>query len=236
MKKTNNIRLIFLTIISVIIALSSCKKEYYVDGGVHDPNYDGTILQFLKSRPELFDTLVKVLEMGDYATLLNDPNANVTFFAPTSQSIAKSMTSLNRSLFQRGQDTVLDVKQVSPEVWEKYLSKYIYRDKYLLKDYPQIDTVDMLAYPGQGYISIGGEAMNIGTFYNDVRTKNSAGVEQIVKYAGYRQVLINYSNPVATSDIQPTNGVVHVLQYFKHSFGFYSFDFASDALNKGITY
>jgi uncharacterized surface protein with fasciclin (FAS1) repeats len=236
MKMTNNIRFIFLAIISTIIALSSCRKEYYEDGGVHDPNYDGTILQFLKSRPELFDTLVKVLELGEYSTLLNDPNANVTFFAPTSQSISKSIRALNSVLYARGQDTVLDVRQVSPEVWKKYLSKYIYRDKYLLKDYPQIDTSDMLAYPGQGYISIGGEAMNIGTFYNDVRTKNSAGVEQIVKYAGYRQILINYTNPVATSNIQPNNGVIHVLQYFRHSFGFYSYDFASDAFNMGITY
>jgi uncharacterized surface protein with fasciclin (FAS1) repeats len=210
MKMTNNIRFIFLAIISTIIALSSCRKEYYEDGGVHDPNYDGTILQFLKSRPELFDTLVKVLELGEYSTLLNDPNANVTFFAPTSQSISKSIRALNSVLYTRGQDTVLDVRQVSPEVWKKYLSKYIYRDKYLLKDYPQIDTSDMLAYPGQGYISIGGEAMNIGTFYN--------------------------TNPVATSNIQPNNGVIHVLQYFRHSFGFYSYDFASDAFNMGITY
>lgn len=236
MKKINNIKLIFITIISTIIVLSACKKEHYIDGGVHDPRYNGTILQFLKSRPELFDTLVKVAELADYSTLLNDPNANITLFAPASQSITKSITALNRQLFQRGQDTVLDVRQISPEVWHKYLSRYIYPDRYLLKDYPQLDTNDILAYPGQGYLSIKGEPMNIGTFYNDVRTKNNAGVEQIVKYAGYRQILINYSNPVATSDIQPDNGVIHVLQFNRHSFGFYTYDFATDAINKGITY
>lgn len=236
MKKTNIIKLVFLTIMGTIVALSSCKKEHYIDGGVHEAKYDGTILQFLKSRPELFDTLVKIAELSNYTTLLNDPNANITFFAPTSQSITKSVTALNRQLFARGQDTVLDVKQISPEVWHKYLSRYIYPEKYLLKDYPQIDTNDILAYPGQGYLSINGEALNIGTFYNDVRTKNSAGVEQIVKYAGYRQILINYSNPVATSDIQPTNGVIHVLQFSRHTFGFYTYEFVNDAINKGVTY
>lgn len=236
MKKTHSLKLVFLTVVSTIIALSSCKKEYYIDGGIHNPKYDGTILQFLKSRPELFDTLTKVVELANYTSMLNDPNANITFFAPPSQSIIKSIKTLNRQLFSRGQDTVSDVRQISPEVWHKYLSYYIYPEKFLLKDYPQIDTNDMLAYPGQGYLSIAGEPMNIGTFYNDVRTKNSAGVEQIVKYAGYRQLLINYSNPVATSDIQPDNGVIHVLQYYRHTFGFYSFDFAMDAINKGITY
>lgn len=236
MKKNNNLKFVFLTIISLIMGLSSCKKEHYIDGGLHNPNYDGTILQFLKSRPELFDTLVKVVSLADYETLLDDPNANITFFAPTSQSITKSITALNRQLYLKGQDTVLNVNQVAPEVWKKYLAKYIFPDKYLLKDYPQIDTSDMLAYPGQGYLAINGEPMNIGTFYNDVVTKNSAGVTQIVKYAGYRQILMNYNNPVATSDIQPTNGVVHVLQFARHSFGFFTYDFANDAMNKGISY
>ena len=86
---TNNLRLIFLAIISTLIGLSSCRKEYYEDGGVHDPNYDGTILQFLKSRPELFDTLVKVIELGEYSALLNDPNANVTFLHLHRKVLAK---------------------------------------------------------------------------------------------------------------------------------------------------
>lgn len=235
MKKIN-IKYVFLTIISSLMILASCTKEYYQDGGVHNPKYDGTILHFLKSRPELFDTLVKVLEYTKYAELLDKPSANVTFFAPTSQSINRTILALNRQLFDKGQDTIHDVKQVSVEVWEKFLGHYIYNDKYLLKDYPQIDTANMLVYPGQGYISINGEPMNIGTLYNDVVSKNNAGVTQVIKYAGYRQLIINFSNPVATSDIQPTNGVLHVLNFSKHAFGFYTYDFSLDAINKGIIY
>lgn len=230
------IKHVFVAFISALVVLASCTKEYYQDGGVHNPKYDGTIMQFLKSRPELFDTLVKVAEMTKYGSLLDDPNANVTFFAPASQSINKTVISLNRELFAKGQDTVLDVRQISPEVWEKFLGYYIYNDRYTLKDYPQIDTNDILTYPGQGYISYNGEAMNIGTFYNDVVSKNNAGIEQVMKYAGYRQILINRSNPVATSDIQPTNGVLHVLNFSKHSFGFYTYDFINNAINKGIIY
>lgn len=219
-----------------IFSFSSCTKEYYEDGGIHNAKYDGTIIQFLKSRPELFDTLVKVVNLTKYASLLDAPNSNITFFAAPNQSIAKSITTLNRQLFLRGQDTVLDVRQIPATVWEKYLGQYIFQEKFLLKDYPQIDTANLLVYPGQGYISIGGEPINIGTFYNDVKSKNSAGVEQIIKYAGYRQVLINFNNPVATSDLQPTNGVVHVLNFSKHTFGFSSYDFTSSVINSGIIY
>lgn len=231
-----NIKFAFLLMMLSLGFLGSCTKEYYVDGGVHTAKYDGTIAQFLKSRPELFDTLVKVVSLTKYANLLADPNSDITFFAATNQSIAKSVTQLNRQLFLRGQDTVLDVRQIKPIVWEKYLGQYIYEDKFLLKDYPQIDTANLLVYPGQGYISISGIAMNIGTFYNDVKSKNNAGVEQIIKYAGYRQVLIDFNNPVATSDIQPVNGVVHVLNFSKHTFGFYSYDFSNSAINSGIIY
>lgn len=231
-----NLKYIFFAIISSLVVLASCTKEYYQDGGVHNPKFEGTVLAFLKSRPELFDSLVKVADLAGYSQLLDDPKANITFFAAANQSIKHSVELLNLQLFERGQDTVLDLKQISPEVWNKYLSRYIFKDRYLLKDYPQIDTNDMIAYPGQIYLTIQGESTTIGTFYNDVKSKNNAGVEQIIKYAGYRQVLIDFSNPVATSDIQPENGVVHVLQYRKHAFGFSSFDFASAAMNKGITY
>lgn len=235
MKKID-IKFVFLAIISSLVLLASCTKEYYEDGGVHDPKYDGTIMSFLKTRPELFDTLVKVLEYTKYAELLDNPNANVTFFAPCSQSINRSIIALNEQLYVRGQDTIFDVSQVSPEIWEKYLGQYIYKDKYLLKDYPQIDTANILVYPGQGYIAINGEPMNIGSYYNDVVSKNNAGVEQIIKYAGYRQLMLNYSNPIATSDIQPNNGVLHVLNFSKHTFGFYTYEFALNAINAGIIY
>lgn len=231
-----NIKHIFLAIISSLVLLASCSKEYYEDGGLHEAKYDGTIMQFLKSRPELFDTLVQVIGYTKYAQLLDDPSANVTFFAPTNQSIMRSMLRLNEQLYFSGQDSTHSVSQVAPEVWEKFLGLYIYNEKYLLKDYPQVDTTNLLVYPGQGYISANGLAMNIGTFYNDVVSKNSAGVEQVIKYAGYRQVIINYSNPVATSDIQPNNGVLHVLNFTKHTFGFYTYDFTLDAISKGIIY
>ncbi len=234
--KKFNMKYIFLAFFSSLIFLASCTKDYYEDGGVHDAKYNGTIMQFLKSRPELFDTLIKVIEYTKYAQLLNDPAANVTFFAPSNQSIKRSMLALNRQLYFSGKDSTHSVSQVSPAVWEKFLGLYIYKDKYLLKDYPQIDTSNLLIYPGQGYISLSGQPMNIGTVYNDVRSTNSAGVEQIIKYAGYRQLLINYSNPIATSDIQPTNGVLHVLNFTKHTFGFYTYDFTNDAINKGIIY
>jgi hypothetical protein len=74
----------------------------------------------------------------------------------------------------------------------------------------------------------------------------------VIKYAGYRQLYFNFpysitspgdiqeyftpfvTAPVATSDIQPTNGVLHVLQFSKHTLGFVGSLFAGDAYTIGV--
>lgn len=250
MKKLKRNPFAFLVLISTlfIVFYSSCKKDYYLDGGTHDAQYDGSILDFLHSRPELFDSLSKVIDLAGYTDLMD--KEKITLFAPTNQSINKSIINLNEQLFYMGQDTVLDLAQVDAEVWRDFLAMYVLKDNYLLKDFPQLDTNDLATYPGQGYLTLQEKPMNIGVLYNDVVSKNSAGVEQVIKYAGYRQLYINFvrnfgsmnsygglvTAPVATSDIQPTNGVLHVLVFSKHSFGFDSDEFALRAYSKGIKY
>lgn len=246
--KHNPFAVLILISILFIGFYSSCKKDYYLDGGIHDVKYDGSILDFLHSRPELFDSLSKIIDLAGYSDLID--KEEITFFAPTNQSINKSMFNLNEQLYFMGQDTVLDLSQVDAEVWRDFLSMYILKDKYVLKDFPQLDTNDLVTYPGQGYLTLQEKPMNIGVLYNDVVSKNSAGVEQIIKYAGYRQLYINFvrnfgdmnsyggmvTAPVATSDIQPENGVLHVLVFSKHSFGFDSDEFFLKAYSKGIKY
>lgn len=238
----------FLTILGFLFIgfYTSCKKDHFLDGGVHDPNFEGSILDYLDTRPELFDSLTKIIDLAGYTDLIG--KEKVTLFAPTNQSIIKSMMRLNDYLYRQGQDTVLDLSQVDASVWQEFLSLYIYRNEYVLKDFPQIDTNDLETYAGQGYLSLQEKPMNIGVLYNDVVSKNSEGVEQVIKYAGYRQLYINYvrsfgdmntgfgmvTAPVATSDIKPRNGVLHVLMMEKHSFGFDSNNFVVKAYSKGI--
>src|SRR5690606_14607239 len=90
-------------------------------------------------------------------------------------------------------------------------------------------------YPGQAYVSFQGRTMNIGVVYHDANG---------IKYTGYRQLLYSYVNDfvnndltnayVATSDIQPTNGVIHVLRFIDHKFGFDESLFISKAVAAGI--
>lgn len=222
----------------LVVLLSACSKDkYFYDTGVHKAKFDGSILQYLRSKPMYFDTLVKVINVAG----MNDvfEKENITFFAPPSSSIYKTVKRLNNYLRTNGQDTVAQLEQVKPEVWREMLSLYIFKGTSRLKDYPQLDTTAIVAFPGQGYTSYGenGRTMNIGVFYQD-----AGGV----KYAGYRQLILSFipdfskpkemlvNIPVASSDIAPDNGIVHVLQYQNHNFGFDTERFILTAASNGI--
>ena len=134
-----------------------------------------------------------------------------------------------------GEDSVKDLRQIKPEVWKEFLSMYVIPGKYCLKDIPQLDTAAVSAYPGGAYYSLAGKPMNMGVVYYD-----ASGV----KYAGPRQILYSYVNDfasmdminayVASCDIQPFNGVVHVIRFTNHNFGFDREIFVQKAIGAGI--
>ncbi|GHE23388.1 fasciclin domain-containing protein [Sphingobacterium griseoflavum] len=246
----NNCKKILFCILLVAGLFQACQPNYFDDSGTHDPNFNGSMWEYLGTRPELFDTLRVALRLADFEGTLQ--REDVTFFAPSDQTILRSVWALNSSLRTAGQDTITRLEQVSPAVWRKFLSRYILRGNYRLRDFPQQDTLNLSAFPGQGYLTYDGTDMNIGVLYNDVATVTSDGSQQVIKYAGYRRLYLNmpYSRsvegtvnfvpfitgPVATTDIRPHNGVLHVLQFSLHSFGFLSQLFVQEALAGGITY
>ncbi|MEI5985346.1 hypothetical protein VJ786_10580 [Sphingobacterium sp. PU5-4] len=230
----NQKHIVWKLAVVMLICFTGCKK-YYFDSGIHDPKFNGSSIKYLESKLDFFDSTLMVIDLAGMKNVIE--NEEVTFFAPPSGCITRAVLGLNRQLQFNGKDTVKELSQIKPQVWKNMLSNYIFKGKNLLKDYPQRDTVSYLAYPGQNYTSYGGRIMNIGVIYND-----AGGVQ----YAGYRQLFLAYipdlSNPmvslrnipIATSDIQTNNGVIHVLNRTKHTFGFFSNTFIDQAISAGI--
>lgn len=228
------IKTIAIIAVLLTICFSGCKK-YYFDSGVHDPKFNGSSVQYMAEKKPFFDSTLMVIELAGMKNVIE--NEEVTFFAPPGGCITRAVIGLNRRLHFNGKDTVKKLDQIKPEVWKNLLSNYIFKGKNLLKDYPQRDTISYVAYPGHNYTSYSGRIMNIGVIFSD-----AGGVQ----YAGYRQLFLSYipdlSNPqialrnipVATSDIQTNNGVIHVLNRTKHTFGFVSETFIDQAISAGI--
>jgi hypothetical protein len=217
------VTLIVCTVILAITVSSCSKDKYYQDGGLANPKFNGTILQYLQSNPK-FDTIVQVIKIAGMEDAFT--KENITFFAPTDEVVRRTIGQVNSSvellrgrlndqLYQKNKDTIRVLTDIPAAIWKKYLMRYMFKGTFLLKDYPQLDFALRPLFPGGYYYGYNGDLANIGVVYNTANT---------VRYAGYRQLCIASvtdpsnpsafyfrSAPVSTSDVQPTNGAVHVL-------------------------
>lgn len=228
-------------LVTLTLTIVSCSKDSYNDTGLANAKFDGTILQYLQSKPLHFDTLASVIKLAGMEPLFNDANANITFFAPPDPTIGASIKQLNLRLLNAGRDTISKLEDIKPAAWRNILSLYTFKGTNRLKDYPQVDTLALDTYAGQSFVSYAGIPINIGVIFNDAVSGSTA-----IKYAGYRQLMISYipdwSNPkrfwintlVSSSDINPKNGIVHALKFRNHAFGFHTELFISIALQEGI--
>ncbi len=231
-------------LLAFVLTLTGCKEDgYLVDGGKANPYYDGNVWEYFNTCPyheELFSDLSQIISLAGLENVCK--TEEITFFAPTNESIRRSMRQLNQMLWTLGYDKLATdedgnfyLDQVKPEVWRDMLSMYIFKDKYRLKDIAQVDTLALSTYPGQINITRENDYhMRLGVVFDD-----ASGI----KYAGARKVIFrpeNVSYPkwthVATCDIQPTNGVVHVIRLTQHTFGFQAYYFTSKAIQAGIVY
>lgn len=237
----------FWSVIS--LAICSCKKNYYTDTGINEANFDGTIMEYLVKDSFYFDTLVRVIRHAGLEPILQ--NEQVTFFAPPDPCFDKIIRFVNESQLERGRDSVTRFEQIKPAVWKKFLSQYIFPGNRGLKDYTQVDTLALDTYRGNLFESVDNQVMNIGVIYNDAVNNNGTPGDLTdditLKYKGYRQLMLSYlydfggtfgirwyNAPVATSDIAPRNGRLHILKYRNHTFGFYPFRFSQAADEAGI--
>lgn len=223
-------------IICILLLASACKKDdYYVDGGRANPIFDGDILAYLESKPMEFDTIAQIIKLAGLEETFR--NTEFTFFAPRDENIKNLIGALdqggvNQELFLAGRDTIQTLADVDSAIWRKYLERYMFQGKNKLMDYPQIDFDLLNIYPGQNYISYANTVCNIGVVYNDANN---------IKYMGYRQLYISLipdlSQPttwivqkVASSDVQPRNGVVHVIDFTSGQFGFNPWEVTNDIM------
>ncbi|RFS21824.1 hypothetical protein DVR12_14300 [Chitinophaga silvatica] len=220
-----------LILIIAIAGISACQKEkdYYLDSGLANPYFKGSVLDYLNAQPFLFDSVATVVNLAGMDSLFKSDK--ITFFSPTDYSISNLIIFTNQVLYTNGYDTIRALNEIPAPIWRKYLSCYLFHGANQLKDYPQIDYNLLINYPGQTYYSWDKQPMNIGVIYNDANG---------VKYVGYRQLSLAYipdiSNPtqgwkysyVASCNILTDNGVVHVLSSQHAYFGFDPIKFALD--------
>ncbi|MBO9595132.1 MAG: hypothetical protein J7599_19665 [Niabella sp.] len=204
-----------------VAMITGCRKDYYVDSGLSTPSFDGNMLEFLQSKPYMFDTLVHIIKTAGLQSYFTD--STITFFAPADSSIRSTFLFINRNLRSLGHDTLTSVDNIKPEFWRNTLMMYMFRGARGMEHYPQLDMQNLSSFSGEFVRSAGGRVMNVGVNYGDANG---------IKYIGYRSLYFSYipnpaapyqgwwSTRVATSNVKPRNGYCHVLVFSTHYLGF----------------
>lgn len=204
------------------IGMAACKKDYYEDSGLQRGVYDMSGYDWLKTNPMYFDSLVTIIRLAGLENVVKD--STITFFAPTDKAIKEAMDIVHEWRYNEFKDT-LKLEEVPAEVWRKYLSRYIFKEKYLLKDIPRLAPSLPDLFPGMNMESWEGYILNLGVLYSDYNGTKDVGPRTVVICdIGSLDNPFYEVNRVATSDLQPRNCVIHILNS-DHSFGFSKFRF-----------
>lgn len=195
------------------ILLSSCEKtdDTYRNAAPANQS-DLATYDYLRTRTG-FDSLIYLLgKTGLKDTLLEK---NITFFAPSDQSIAIAMENLNASRRLK-QLPPATMDSVDTFVWRELLMWYMYADKHLSESYAEKDGKDVL--------SINRQRLHVDAVRSTTEGVVNGGslLLKLSDLNGSRFVKDWVFSFISTSDIQTKNGVIHVLER-THIFGFRSF-------------
>lgn len=208
--------LIIIALISVVVFSSGCSKDYYEDGGTVNLEETATLgvstMDYLKSRPEVFDTLVTLINMAGLEAEVNASGS--TFFAPKNYSIFNYF----KLVFPDPEKRPKTFAEIPEEEMEKItanLKNYIIPDKQIVGS----ELAKTYSY-GTTY---GDTKARFNIVQGDYLGNVNMGAKSIIfslNVGSPGGAEIYQSVQVETSDLHSTNGIVQVLAADSHIFGF----------------
>lgn len=206
---------IAIAIVAVVIT-SGCSKDYFADGGIQDLDKTETLgvstMDYLKSRPEVFDTLTTLITM---AGLESEVNANgSTFLAPKNYSIYNFF----KLVYPDPEKRPKSFSEITDEEMEgitKILKNYIIPGKEIVRS--------GLSTTYSYDTTYAGTKARFNIVQDDYLGNVNMGAKYIVfslnrGFPGGTEIY--QSVQVETADLRSTNGIVHVLAADSHIFGF----------------
>lgn len=199
-----------------VVFISGCSKDYFADGGTLNPDETATLgmstMDYLKSRPEVFDTLTTLITLTGLESAVNANGS--TFLAPKNYSIHNYFN----LVFPDPEKRPKTLSGIPEEELEKITG--------ILKNY---------IIPGKQIMRSGlGTAYSYDTTYGGTKARFNIVQDDYLGNVnmGARYIIFSLNTGAAggaeeyqsvqveTADLQATNGVVHVLAADSHIFGF----------------
>lgn len=213
----NKIRKVYFILLSLgfMSLIWTCKQEDgYYDPIIADKGYDGDVYDYLKSKPGIYDSLLKAVDRLQLESTLRD--SDITLFALSNASFQLALTNLNnlRKLNDRPSEYLasIDGNQL-----DTMLSQYIIRGKYVADSLATQDGLQLYgvkyAYPMHGRL---------------IKTTSSGyvnGGPTVIQLSDTKKSQFErnwISTTTGSINLKTKNGIVHVVNA-DHVFGFDDF-------------
>lgn len=203
-----------LYLLCCLLVLSCAKDNGFYKHQLQKTRFDGDIYTYLKSKPGVYDSLIKVVDrVGLDQVLVND---GVTLFAPTNESFELAIRNLN-NIRLKADKSRLFLSDVEYEQLDTMMSQYIIQGKVTGDSLASKDGKSLrdfrYGYPMHGKLT---ESYSSGYVY---------GGPSVIEFSNTKRssFLRNWvTTNTASINIETDNGVVHVLSP-DHVFGFNDF-------------
>lgn len=213
-KKTKLKALIPMFFIISTIMVSCSKDTGYYAAKVEDKSFNGNTYDYLKSKPGVFDSLLKVIDRLGYQDMLK--NDSVTLFAPPNQCFEVVLNNLN-NLRNQSELEPLSLGNVNALHLDTMMSQYIIKG---LHNTQSLDLQDGVSLYGVKY----DYPMNARLGVSSSSGYIEGGAQNILFQNTNRKALVSNwtSTTTSSNNIKTSNGLVHVVSS-DHIFGFTQF-------------
>ena len=205
-----------IILLGIVLSLFvGCTKYNQIDTGISKAEYPGNMYEYFQSDSYNWDSLLVLIDhagMKKYFTGEEPGYEEITFFGPTNHSIRRWLYGMRTNLGTTGapDPEKLKISLQDPETCRNLLLCHIIKGKRKAASFPQGTFDDNNS--GEVLIAANGKQFRVFTVKESFQ--NVAGAGPLTLYAvgidKYNQTL---HITMASTDIAPTNGIVHSLPY-----------------------
>ena len=199
--KPYNMKSILFIFITIAL-LASCEKDYRHDTGLADGYHDCSMMDYLRSDHNNWDSIVVAIEYAGLTDIFEGTNPDykeITFFGPTNMSIRKFF------LEQTGEAIYHTIREIPVELVRDMILAYLVEGKKMK------ETFD---YEVKGTLTGGTEVYSLNNVklrvyrtqseFNGIPDIGAEGLKIHAEISGQMA-------SIASADIETNNGVVHSL-------------------------
>lgn len=202
----------------LLLAVSCSTKYNYIDTGISNGVFEGSMLDYLRSDHYNWDSVVVMIERAELEPLFEGKDTDykqITFFGPTNHSIRNWL--MDDTLYRRADTVYTTIQDIPVDTCRSLILRHVIEGRYLTIDVPKgsIGTSEGEGQKDGMYINaLGGNELWLYTVQSPYYGVEGAGPLTLYLMS----MDFSASVPLACPDIQCDNGVVCSLDY-SYQFG-----------------